>query len=92
MTGVPPRKSNPRRTAVAPWTKAALARAITSRARMDNDRSGRPVFFVGLVGVDIEAESRHQSQVCRKARREPVVVCALCEQNRAPLQRDRALF
>ena len=52
--------------------------AMITRPRMASERAGRAVVFTGLLVVDIEAESRHQLTVCRKARRFARVVFVLC--------------
>ena len=77
VTEVPPRRSRPKRTEVAPCTKTRAVIATTIRPRIAKVRTGRELVFIVLVFVDIGRESRRQVLVSRKAWRFPQVVFVL---------------
>ncbi|MFM1967177.1 MAG: hypothetical protein RL590_34, partial [Actinomycetota bacterium] len=72
-----PRRSRPKRTEVDPWMKTRLAMATRTRARIAKVRAGREAVLIGLLVVDISAESRRQMEVSRKACRFRQVVFVL---------------
>ena len=92
MTEVPPRRSRPKRTEVDPWMKTRLAMATRTRARIAKVRVGREAVLIGLLVVDISAESRRQMRVSRKAWIFPQVVFVLCGAIPAQSPRDHEAY
>jgi hypothetical protein len=67
VTDVPPRRSRPNLTEVAPWMKTRPVIATKTNAKIAKVLTGRLDVLIGLFIVDISAESRRQRRVSRKA-------------------------